>query len=231
MVTTKSRLAAFPGGKYGRDWAGRDSVIVRTAQVRKMPSFGFGRGAYGFNAKKVTDAGMFIYSWMSGRVSGNKEHKMTDYRFITRGRKIISTHSPRLPLPNYAVIPFANMMSRSSALLFRSGRVTKTTSSMHLTASKRRLSGKWEAIVADDTNSDKLLSILDRTYPYTRYIKNTRGKGAGGARNSGADIARGRFIVFLDADDWLHPEALDRMFSAWEKNLAIIYTDILEKRS
>ena len=37
-------------------------------------------GAYGFRSKKVTDAGLFLYSWMSGRVSGNKQHRMVDYR-------------------------------------------------------------------------------------------------------------------------------------------------------
>jgi hypothetical protein len=57
----------------------------------------------------------------------------------------------------------------------------------------------------------------------------TDGRGAGIARNMGADVARGDFLLFLDADDWLYPDALDKMMSAWDRDHNIIYSDYVGK--
>jgi len=38
-------------------------------------------------------------------------------------------------------------------------------------------------------------------------------------------MARGPFLVFLDADDWLYPEALEKMLLVWNENRAIAFTD------
>ncbi len=37
-------------------------------------------GAYGYKAKKVTEEGLFVYSWMSGRVSGDKNYREVNWR-------------------------------------------------------------------------------------------------------------------------------------------------------
>ena len=65
----------------------------------------------------------------------------------------------------------------------------------------------WELIICDDGSFDNSLEIAqeysDRDSRIS-IIQNIYDKGAPGARNSCLDIAAGRYIAFLDADDmWL----------------------------
>jgi len=66
----------------------------------------------------------------------------------------------------------------------------------------------WELLVVDDNSSDESLRVVqkfNRLDKRVRLLKNTRAKGAAGARNTGLDQARGEFVAFLDNDDiWHH---------------------------
>jgi glycosyltransferase involved in cell wall biosynthesis len=64
-----------------------------------------------------------------------------------------------------------------------------------------------EIVVVDDGSSDKTAEIA-RTFSRTRYV-NQPNAGLAKARNRGLQESRGRFVVFLDADDMLAPGALD----------------------
>jgi len=87
---------------------------------------------------------------------------------------------------------------------------------------------KWEAIVVWDT-SNKIDRYILNSYPYIRFIDNSKNKkhGAGVARNIGAKYARGKYIVFLDADDYLQTDFLISTKMALEDNqdLRWVYTD------
>jgi glycosyltransferase involved in cell wall biosynthesis len=65
----------------------------------------------------------------------------------------------------------------------------------------------WELILVDDCGH-KLEPLLKR-YPFIKLYATQKANGAGAARNLGIDHARGQFVFFLDADDWLAPDALD----------------------
>lgn len=57
-------------------------------------------------------------------------------------------------------------------------------------------------------------------------ILDNNGNGAGWARNRGADIATGQFLVFLDADDLLAPDFVERCLRQYlETPQHYIYTD------
>lgn len=86
----------------------------------------------------------------------------------------------------------------------------------------------WEAIVVNDTGNhwDPGYGSPVWGAPYVR-VFDTDGKiGAGSARNFGARHARGEVLCFLDADDFLLPGALDKMWNGYKQvGGGIIYTD------
>lgn len=63
-----------------------------------------------------------------------------------------------------------------------------------------------EILVVDDGSTDNtaevVLSFADVNYVYQPNA------GLSAARNKGIDKSRGSFLVFLDADDWLYPDAI-----------------------
>ena len=69
----------------------------------------------------------------------------------------------------------------------------------------------WELICVDDGSSDSSGTILRNRSAGDARIKvvEKQNSGPGAARNSALEIAAGEWIVFLDADDCLSPNALE----------------------
>lgn len=71
----------------------------------------------------------------------------------------------------------------------------------------------YEVILVDDGSTDSSPLICDRysaTDPRFRTIHKKNG-GVSSARNAGMDLATGEYLMFVDSDDALLPEALERM--------------------
>ena len=79
-----------------------------------------------------------------------------------------------------------------------------------------------EIVAVDDGSTDgtsEELDRLSREYPTLLQVFHQSNSGGPSApRNKGLDHARGTFVFFLDADDHLAPEALERMVAMAETN-------------
>jgi glycosyltransferase involved in cell wall biosynthesis len=71
----------------------------------------------------------------------------------------------------------------------------------------------WEQILVDDGSTDASVAIIEavaRQDARFRLLRTVCNQGPSIARNMAIDAARGRFIAFLDADDFWLPEKLAR---------------------
>lgn len=74
----------------------------------------------------------------------------------------------------------------------------------------------WEAIVVDDGSTDSTADIAARmakTDPRIRLWRRRNG-GPSAARNSGIAAAKGRWLAFVDADDMIHPQFIEKLMEA-----------------
>jgi glycosyltransferase involved in cell wall biosynthesis len=83
----------------------------------------------------------------------------------------------------------------------------------------------YEVIVVDDGSTDEtpvLLALRNEPRLRVHRIKNS---GIEFASNHGFDLARGRFIVRVDADDALEPDYLARMAPMLDQDFGFCYSD------
>lgn len=71
----------------------------------------------------------------------------------------------------------------------------------------------YEMILVDDGSTDGSPAICDdyaESYPHIRVIHKENG-GLSSARNAGIKAAQGEYVWFVDSDDWIEPDALNRL--------------------
>jgi glycosyltransferase involved in cell wall biosynthesis len=88
-------------------------------------------------------------------------------------------------------------------------------------------SEQYEIIVVNDCSSDETKEVLQNFEGEVRIFNLDINLGLSGARNFGIKKARGQFIVFLDADDYIHRELLrmQKLFLDENNNLDAVSVD------
>lgn len=80
---------------------------------------------------------------------------------------------------------------------------------------RRQTAEEWELIVVDDASTDDSWAWLEAQQDErVRALRHTVNLERSAARNRGLQEARGEFVMFLDDDDRLRPEALRLLTSA-----------------
>ncbi len=71
----------------------------------------------------------------------------------------------------------------------------------------------YEVILVNDGTSDDSMEVASGLISTMSNITvvNQENKGLSCARNVGLDLAKGKYVWFVDSDDWLLPEAVSRV--------------------
>ena len=84
----------------------------------------------------------------------------------------------------------------------------------------------FELILVDDCGSDNSMMVIEeslaREFPegipeWVQILHNPRNMGAGPSRNKGMDAARGEYIAFVDSDDYIAEDYLEKLYRAAKK--------------
>jgi glycosyltransferase involved in cell wall biosynthesis len=96
------------------------------------------------------------------------------------------------------------------------------TLSLALASLQAQTCGAWECIVVDDGSTDDPQKVI-RAVGDARiqYYCLDRNRGRGYARQRGLEIASGKYIAFLDADDWIYPQKLEEQKTMLEREPSV----------
>lgn len=185
-------------------------------------------GAYGWKCKLATAEPLFIYSLGSGRVSGNKEYTEPDWLawhpWVEDGQHPLASYAT----PKRWSHPVRQYDEPVVSVVIPVGPGHEDVVEDAIDSVEAQTLRQWECIVVWDRDDYPPQRYID-AYPFVNWINTGRGQGAGFARNIGAKFARAPFLLFLDADDRLYFNALDRMLDEWKVEEAVIYSDYVGK--
>lgn len=184
-------------------------------------------GAYGMGAKLAGNKPLFIYSWLSGMVSGNPEYSEVDW---------LGMH----PWAKDKLHPFASLASPANKVSHEVIQYDEPVISVvipcavghekllvnALDSLEAQTFRKWEAVVVYDSVTP-IEDVIQKAHPYAKFYTTTvNRKGPGAARNIGVENSRAKLLFFLDADDELVPECLEKFINVYvSTDNNIVYSD------
>lgn len=171
----------------------------------------------GYKAKRVTNEGLFRYRLHVGSASRTKEYHAIDqwHPWMRDGLLPMAAPSKKQALVRSYSDPLVSIIVPVGP-----------GHAKYLQAAIDSVVGQtfrdWELVIVNDSGEDLPLT----PYPFANVVK-TEGKiGAAKARNLGIERASGKLLFFLDADDYLDPQAIEKMIEVYRQNGGrYVYTD------
>ncbi len=71
-------------------------------------------------------------------------------------------------------------------------------------------------IVVDDFSSDGTEEMIKKGFSFVEFLRNERNLGPTVSRNRGAELAKGKYIIFLDNDILVRPDTLKKIINFME---------------
>lgn len=167
----------------------------------------------GCKAQKVTDDVTFVYRMKTDSLSHTE--KKVDWTLWYQNHPAIPPDNSDIQIPSYdptivsVVIPVGPGHER---LLLDA-----------LDSLWAQTYEKWECIVVNDTGRPSLWAPS-----WAKVISTGGRKGPARARNAGIEASKGRYVYFLDADDYMQLDALEKLLDGQRKFGGFVYSDWFE---
>lgn len=82
----------------------------------------------------------------------------------------------------------------------------------------------WEAIIVNDGSTDEVSEFLATLQDARiRVLHHQKNQGRAAARQTALDAVRGKFVAYLDCDDFYHPQKLERQLGVFQKSPDVDY--------
>jgi glycosyltransferase involved in cell wall biosynthesis len=158
----------------------------------------------GYTAKQVTSDPLFNYS-LGGQVGGDPNYQEIDWLAwlpFSRDKRYPFACSVQ---PTYYSHPVRQYDEPELSIVIPVGPGHEEDLRTALDSIEGQHFRNWEVIVVMDTGNEYYPELY-AAYPYVKWgTTGGSGKGPGYARNRGAELAKGKFLLFLDADDFFNP--------------------------
>lgn len=181
-------------------------------------------GAAGMGAKLVTEKPLFIYSWLSGLVSGNPEYSevdwLQDHPWVKDGMHPFASYAT----PEYLSHKVFQYDLPQVSVVIPCARGHEEYLRDALDSLEAQTLRHWEAIVVYDSKNE-IDESIKTAFPFAEYYHTGGNKGAAYARNLGVSHAKSDVLFFLDADDTLLPSALSEFYKEYTYSGNVIYSD------
>lgn len=182
-------------------------------------------GAYGWRAARVTEEPLFHYHMNVG-ITSLPEYKEVNWRYyhpwVLDGRHPFAS----MAKPEWYSHPVDHYDDPSVSIVI-------PCSANHidylwdaLDSVEGQTVRNWQVVVVLDMLDTGRAKHIATAFPFIKIVQGAQ-QGAGAARNLGVKHAQANRILFLDADDYLRPDALAKMLPALEANNAVVYTDYI----
>lgn len=168
-------------------------------------------------AKILSDVGYFIlrtcYYIYRKNICGNSNLSIED------AHKILNMCSTK---PHMNVNYCNKSISKELSIIVPTYNAEKTIAECIESVISQKTKIDYELIIVNDGSTDNTQSVIERYVDEHIKIISQENKGFSGARNRGIDESMGKYLMFLDSDDYLMGDCLEKMMNEIMNNNADI---------